>query len=727
MGDTNEKTIINIRAVQVQRTRYSPHYQAITAEILSVSNGKKRKKEKSETFFGYLPSYSPGIEYNVTVDAKNMIVCINSWKRLVWWLDESFVGPTLNDYWKKDRLDRIAIEFKKKIFSKESDFSVLSEYQDAFLLFNRHFFPNVWFDLAVLNKDGRNIYSSHILEPRESVIVKWQTIMDKDPVEAFLKCLPPVPKLSWDNANQLICAAKARKKTGPLSDKDKELESYWNRYTQTENIVTGIDNTKKMSLLDYPPKSSHPYKKPNDNFVESFKTIQTLRNRLEWGGECIISHQITSKKLCNYMQDNELLVQLATDHWTTPDVLRDARSIDAFLENYYYQDGVPKDIKETSPFESRICTIDTNGHINYEKLRDLLSESQEGSILFRCPDNETRQELRMQIDCNEDVDQNDFTKKPDAIIFCFCHSFSLSNMAKEIERVAQKGKDFWPDRIIFMGNRTMDGIQGYGTIFQDLIDYKQIAHFEEEFSRESFEPDIAEFLDALHQGKPYQELPWTDQVQLCFPEKFKEFFNSSLHTADPNSYHILSDDGKVVNLTEREIRPYYPNGFKIMDKVWSFDSQKMDYIRLVWPMTKNGAGFEQLRGVAFSNQANHSVRLSCDQESNHRECCQETTPGRFLLSRHPLKWSTIQTFKDNKIPNSDHIVLLLGDHSKKRALYSAIMMAKSKLTIVATYETLANALKREEKEKTRISLLLFSHETNKMEAKGEVELLAPVF
>lgn len=193
---------------------------------------------------------------------------------------------------------------------------------------------------------------------------------------------------------------------------------------------------------------------------------------------------------------------------------------------------------------------------------------------------------------------------------------------------------------------------------------------------------IRTLISAIIGGEDRSEIPWSEQVQLCDPPRFKEMYDKLLKEDDPLSYHVLCTDSEKLKETESRVR--IPSmSFRVNDKVWDCVAERTETVAHTWPVDDEAKGMDSPKTVAISYKKNHRIGLRGDSSSVHEDCCGYQHKGQWRLTKHQFKWMTVQNFYESKSLTRDHVVLIVSKSTQMRHLYAACCMARKKITLVS--------------------------------------------
>lgn len=409
------------------------------------------------------------------------------------------------------------------------------------------------------------------------------------------------------------------------------------------------------------------------------------------------------------IKEHGILYEIGENQWTLPKHVRSSSVINAALSHYYKN---PEEVEDPASLAEALdlpmCLVATKGLNAFEVYRRLADKAEEEQIEFFCPNIETAQ-----IFCKEtEISPYPLGLQsvgPKTAVFCFANQFTYRQTAAIMERWTSP--ETWPERILMFGDPDMVGTHGVGCPLADLLDSNRVPSFAftwlAEESQSPYSADIRRFLNVLDATNQSKSLPWSAGLQMCDPENLKVLYNELLTSPNASDYHIICDSHQDLVKYEHKLRSRPPIGIRIKDKVL-VENKEMDWVYWTWPISDNGSGPEEPRNLCLTNKPNHSIQLAGDRITSHQECCRLETPGRFKLANHPTKWATIQTFRDNRLPLREHIVLIITDFTNKKHLYTAACMSRQKLTIVGTLQQIEKALRRNPPVKKPASLLNYT-------------------
>lgn len=729
MTEPAKPQTITIRVIRVHKGPQSPHSTVFEAAVCN-SETKKRKKIQVVKIIGYLPSFSPAIEYRITTQEEEdktekggkvtRIVKIHNWKRLCWWLTEDYIGPALEPFWGQDKAQYVAGAFERAI-STEKDLKIWENVPYAELMFRHHFAPNAFFDFATLThteNKNRNMYSSYVLEKNYDSIAAWQKLLDSNLVSGTLRMPIQMPGLSWEHMEQLFNLARERIKQGFLTEEDrqheKKLKEEAAKTSKIDNLV-GEPPKDCLGHLVYPPIPSHDYHPIPPTYSYIYKFVQTLQSRLKNYGETSFTFHAPNAEVRELIKRYDILYEIGENQWTLPKHVINSSIINNILGNFYKK---PEDVLQPATLEEALnlpaCLITTQGHNVFEIYRRLAGKAEENKIEFICPNPETARLFHIETDhIPQPLGTSVFGRK--ILVICFSNQFSFKNLALSLQRW---NGDTLPEKIFLFGDPDLMGVRGVGCPFVELLEAGRLPVFrvswESPESQIFYSDPIRDFLGALGSATLARSIPWSDGLQICDPENMKQLYNDLLATPNVDDYHILCDSFQDLRKHEKLVRAKYPNGLSRGDKIWIAEKKSTDWIEITKPISDGKTGMDKPANLVLVNRANHLVRLHNDRSSNHADCC-ESSPFSWECkpSKHPMIWSTIQTFRDNRLPLRKHIVVILTDFTCKKHLYSAACMAKYKLTIVGTMGQVEKALKRTPVSKKPASLLEYTVDPTK--------------
>jgi hypothetical protein len=476
---------------------------------------------------------------------------------------------------------------------------------------------------------------------------------------------------------------------------------------RTEKEVTRRVANSILETLTYPPKPEHDYQAVPNSYVYVYRLLDTIQNKFEWSGETTFVCRVDSLEIRKLITDHNILSEVGNNTWTLPSYLQDANTINEFLSKYYFTENKPSPITLDDAINLKSCIIATKGYNFFGVISKLADRMEEDEIAFFCPDRCTADEFRSQTDIVA-IPERPLRNDPKVLVFCFAHAYSIERLANDLASFTCKSPELWPEKILFFGDPKLSGVQG-DSLFQELLDGGRIPTFDFSWqsigSQNLYSEGIQAFINSLDTTTKSTQLPWSSEVQICSPEKFKELYGQLLASSDPDVYHILSDNFIKIRELEKDVRSCPPNGLHVHDKVVFGPENQIDWISNTWPLSHDGNSMETPKNVAMTNRLNHAVLLNRERYSSHEECCKTSVTGLQYLRIHTKKWATIQTFRDNRVPKRDHIVLLLTEETRKKYLYAAACMATKKLTLVGTLQDIDGILTRPLPQRKPISLI----------------------
>lgn len=622
---------LTIRVVKTFWGAQTPHSTVFEAAIQSTAV-KKRKKDKTLKFLGYLPSFSPGIEYTIVAQESedrtiHKIVMITSWKRLCWWLTEDFLGPALEDHWRPEELNMFADGFRIPR-SCEKDLEFLKDAKHHAIFLRNHFAPNVFFDLATLpdleNKD-KNLYSSYDLEKNFHEVMDWQPRLDSNILSAVLLNPPLLPRLKWPHMEKLLDLARARLAFGTLTEGDREYETKLIKKNEIDLLLVNKKTKGNLERLIHPKKPSHDYAPVPGTYGYVYTFAETLKSRLKFVGDTSFTFHVPNKDVKDLINEHGILYEIEENQWTLPKHVRNSSIINNALAHLYKK---PEEVVHPRTLEEAlnlpICLITTNGHNVFEVFRRLIDKIEEGKIDFICPNIDT---------ANRFFNETDYMAQPlgsrifksKTVVFCFSNQFTFRGLAEYLKGWSRSNPENCPERILFFGDPMMIGIHGVGCPFVEMLETMRLPIFEVVWqSAESqviYSRDIQTFLTSLDSLTLAKNVPWAEGVQLCAQENTKKLYEELLRSPNADDYHMLCDSHQDLFALEKVLRSKPPVGLHTGDKVWVPERKCMDWIYMTTPLCDKGTTNDTPPNVCMTNKINHNVVLFNDKFSDHKKCC----------------------------------------------------------------------------------------------------------
>lgn len=697
-----------LRVVGVVPTKFFPHSVRMIALI--TRHTTKRKKDSAapaqtkKTLFGYLPSYSPFIEYTVTITGER-ITTICEWRRTAWWLTNAALKAALEPHIKADEYNAMVSLFRKPK-STTSELEALEGLQSVSLLFARHFAPDVWFDLACVRSGSKNVWGSYYLEPAYRAICAWQVLLNESLNEALFKGKLPLPKMNWDVLTMLVDTARGRADQ-LVPELDMKYEEAMEARTKADYQITGTI-TDYVSGLSRPPVVSHAFPPLDESQRYTFEFLAAIRTNKKYRCHSCLRIAVSNRTAGEFMESNRVAVQVAPSVWSTPSCIDDANTIIKFLDRHVQSTFVPTSVfslEQTTGLKGFIVRSHGN---NWLRVVKCLSETPGERVLVACPSPDTAEALSDLTDVIAyPLEQTLPPDRIDTLVLCFAHGFSLESMAELFRMCDHACK--WPNRVVLVGDPYIEHVGGAGNPFTEMFNAQWFpvcdVHPTHLLSVQSSLPGLTSFAGAILRATRTTELPWADCVRLVPDDEFPPLYNQLLAGSDPNDYHIVCESVSSCYTWASRLQTSPPNGIHVHDKVYDRVSKRLDWVTMTYPMDPEGKAWEEPRNVAMLNRTSHSIVVSTDKTMDHSACCGSSTPGRALLANHKYKWATIQPFHKNNVPMRKHMLMILTNTTTKRQVYTVACSAISRLTLVGTLDLLDKILSPGNKPKLDANIL----------------------
>lgn len=553
---------LEIRCTRVFQSNYAPYYYTFEAKILD--EGNKKRKRSLFKFRGWLPSFSPAFRYVLLVSDeqdKNIydVKTILSWERDVWWINDCFIRDTLDGIISKDQLILLTNRIQERPLTCEDDLLIFKNILFMTETFNRHFWPDIWFDLSIMNNGDENDFSSRIMENNCLAIREWQKNINTNFINSFIGNRPFIKQFNRDHLYKIYHSLVKSFKTGGLSQKDI---SYENSRLALEGFSNEICNTTKKNRFIHPTVPLREPEEPSEIHLKIFDLISDLENKSKYSSDTTWKLNIPDIKMKNEMIDRNLLVKIEVEYWTFPKFLEYSKNILQFLMPFLNDKKIePKSVLDC--LKLRSCLIYTRGYNEFNIIRDIETTMYQDKVLFICPDkdsadgffNFTDRSVYPEIEIDE--------KQYNIIIFCISHFFSLEKLSRSIDDLTKKCNIESIKQVFFFGDPEMIDIRGEGNAFSEIMNLGKINTFDltrkTEFSLLQNDENINIFSDSLRMYRDTSKLEWNDDVQMCDPDKFLDLYNT-INKCDPKSYHILCDDYKVIIKMGNLVREPYRTG-----------------------------------------------------------------------------------------------------------------------------------------------------------------------
>lgn len=314
--------------------RFAPHSIMFEARI-TAEEGQKKKKKKNTiendgdsdvrcTVTGWLPSYSPGIEYRLLLDEKNLILTRLGWRRKIWWMTDSFLEQTIGfkETWKHVELKCILKHFENSPMTSESQLYTLNDVGMFKSLLHRHFCPEIWFDLSCIFEAEKNKFSPYVMERRFEEICAWQSDINDNLITAFFKKEHPVPSMSWQDIKHVICSMKKRREEGILGENDIHTMN------TVERLQKPDDFSKMMKLkpvlpkevnLVKPAQASHDFTIKQSVYENMYSLLERVKTAVSFYGSSTLRVKVSDPEVEREIRENRVLIDIGDSEWTTPE------------------------------------------------------------------------------------------------------------------------------------------------------------------------------------------------------------------------------------------------------------------------------------------------------------------------------------------------------------------------------------------------------------------------
>lgn len=644
--------------------------------------------------YGWLPCYSPGIEYTLKVDSKNRVVCRVAWKRVCWWLEGQYLLPIFKKGYVKPNLVEQISQYFVKPRSSEDDLSGLKPYCALYGLFRRHFWPSVWFDVAMMRSgEDNNKYSPSWLERNADHICKWQVCLDLGFSQAFLFVKPPLYQLSLEEAEALLSVARNRLEHGLLSKIDQDCLKEMETRDKSDKHIVG--RPSRVAWLVHPKEPMGGYSSPADIERYAYRLLQEIRTKLSYGDCSLIPFPVPPKQAV-YITENGIASEVSPGKWTLPIYMNSARQIVQALRTFGTAHAKPSNLVEALALP--LCAICTKGHNAFEVLRSLTDKMEAEKIAFICPTQESAALFLSQTDAPCTIIPGNIKMYTETLVFCFAEQFSLKLLAKHLKELRSTTK-----RLIFIGDPQMASFKGVGQPFTELVACNALPRYDlvwaSQDSYNVYSNGVRDLISVFETPAPAESIPWSDSVQLCSPESFKELYGALLkeNDADPDKYHILCDTHATLREIEGAVRTKPPHGIRLHEKVWIPSLKRLDWVQQTSPVRSDGSGFDSPMDLVLANRTRHSLALHRDTAKSHKDCCGTTISNHLRPLVHGVEWATVQAFRDNRTLMRSHVVVVPSIITTRRWLYTVACISICKVTLVTTLPALRDILSKKER------------------------------
>lgn len=327
-----KKREVTLTCVKITSKRFAPHSVMFVARISAVEGQKKKKTVTGRdaptdlkcTVTGWLPSYSPGIEYRLILDEKNAITTRLGWRRNIWWMTDSFLEQMLcfEQTWGHADLKYVLGHFKNDPMTSQSQLSSLNDVGLIKTLLDRHFCPEIWFDLACVSEGEKNRFSPHVMERRFGDICAWQADIDDDLIRAFFRREHPVPRMAWQDVRQIISLMRKRREGGLLGENDLQTMKTVQRLQEPDDFSKMMKLRPvlhKEIVLVPPPESRHDFNIGEDAYEKMYSALDRVRTAVSFFGSSTSKIGISDPEVEALIREHGVLIDVGNSEWTTPE------------------------------------------------------------------------------------------------------------------------------------------------------------------------------------------------------------------------------------------------------------------------------------------------------------------------------------------------------------------------------------------------------------------------
>lgn len=666
-----------------------------------------------QIFYGEIPTTSLMFEYEVTVDNKNRILLIHSWKRTGWWITKKDIIDMMgcvkskSPKWRFEDIREVSLQIPDAyILSSESDITKIPHMLYSSL--EGHFHPDLWFDLFCLNVDDSPVFEKRLLEDHREEICMWQEEINVDLIKGLFERRIENINLTWQHIEILVERWKKRRSCPRLSTRDLAIRHRFKSLHGVNELAKMI-RAKEFSLenirLIEPKIASHNFQIDTNRWGKAFTNIETIRSKMTLEGDNSCELIVPNEERQDLLTIG-LVIEIENNRWNTLENYNGCKSLYRLIKHLETNMNRSKicDLKEA--LDREICVIVTKGY-NESNVIHRLIETHEERVCFLSPDHGCASKIFSMNDINiwPNVTSKYRIDPPKVLVFCFSHLFSYDTFDRSLQYALSNRSIETIEKIVFIGDPLMSDLRGYSGPLMDLIDDSMIPKFvlrwedNDSLFMNHFEiNNLTRDLLSIGNRMTYRHVSWKDGIIDHLEEKdLIPLYQSLLKSNDPMSYHILCDSKEKTLHLEKEMRSKHPTGFVSNDKYFDPKTDRIDAIKRVFTFNDEYTMEENPKGTVYANRKNHSIVPFIGDGNVHDQCCFKKfnqNDGKFKLINHPIRWANVQTFSENRMTMVDHLLIIVTKNIDMRHLYSASCMAMKRLTIIGSIQNIDHMLSK---------------------------------
>lgn len=712
-----------LRVVKIVETPEAPYTTSFYAT--SVVCNPTKVNRKPQLYSGFLPSYSPGIEYVVEVkdnkaDLKKTafeILNLQKYKRCLNCLDANVLISFLGDNVSSSLVNQIMRDFANKPTNRDQMKLNTVEMHD---LFARHFHSLVWFYICSLHDIKSCGYDAYTLLHKEKKIIDYvdhiylhglQYMYEHmPPLDCFITHIQQVIDVMYDDVNYMeYIAYKFRTSVDGIREK------------LTDSIQSGA-----LVIIKHIDMLEKAY--INDIWAIEFPEVSyDIRNKLLSSGVHSFDQEVLKTNMrtgANYMQKVE--------YCCLKRVNTILELFSSYLKCREVESSMIKDRFDTLEMPASVIAYRSNCASEAMRLIDEKMINDDCIFMFLCPTRESV-DVMIQETANEKSSKSLLKgiNKYDYIVVCHTHLWTLENLYEALWPIIDPGRCKVGENIIcksmiFMGDidkliprehaysMVSEGNNIFEWLMNGLPTYHEMIPSHNKNPRQA--SDIFETIERfgrIHNSKPFIE--FSNTLKLVDPGKFREVYLKCLTTDE--DFHIVTDADIPYQNYKKILRGTADDSFTVGDKVSVDSSEDIDKVLSVTcNVMKNNSlsiddkAFYRIRppiklyddiktskSLYASNKFfYHSIRTDNTKMHNHTMCCFHRVIGSTYLGIHDVLWKTIEYIDKTKKIRSEVIIYLLSYKTDFRCIKMALAMTLRNIYFVGSYKELNDALLRYE-------------------------------